>query len=151
GQLLNTNADTIASALSVAMSELYETTLIYCFEKNGVLSDVEDEYSVIETITTAQFDKLKTQGVIYEGMVPKLQNAFDAIHKGVKEVFIGNANNLHLFQQQKFGTRLVNIKYTTIMSKVTIIGSGNIGFSLAKGLVKSNLYRPADITLTRRT
>jgi len=110
GQLLNTNADTIASALSVAMSELYETTLIYCFEKNGVLSDVEDEHSVIETITTVQFDKLKTQGVIYEGMVPKLQNAFDAIHKGVKEVFIGNANNLHLFQQQKFGTRLVNIK-----------------------------------------
>src|SRR5690606_9594721 len=110
GQLLNTTADTIAAALSAAMSELYETTLIYCFAKKGGFSDAEDEHSVIETITTAQFDKLKTQGVIYEGMVPKLQNAFDAIHKGVKEVFIGNANNLHLFQQQKFGTRLVNIK-----------------------------------------
>lgn len=108
-QLLNTNADTIASALSVALSELYETSLIYCFEKNGVLSDVDDESSVIETITTAQFDKLKKQGLIYDGMIPKLQNAFEAIHKGVKEVFIGNANNLHLFQQQKFGTRLVNI------------------------------------------
>src|SRR5690606_41305999 len=103
---LNTNADTIASALSVAMSELYETTLIYCFEKNGVLSDVEDEHSVIETITTAQFDKLKTQEVIYEGMVPNLQNAFDAIHNIVNEVIIGNENNIHLFQQQKFGTRL---------------------------------------------
>lgn len=108
GQLLNTNADTIASALSTNLSELYETSLIYCFEKNGVLSNVDDEHSVIETMTASQFDKLKAQGIINDGMVPKLQNAFDAINKGVKSVFIGNASNLHLFQQQKFGTCLVN-------------------------------------------
>jgi len=106
GQLLNTNADTIASALATALSKLYETSLIYCFEKNGVLSNVEDENSVIESITATQFETLKKQGVIYEGMIPKLDNAFDAIQKGVKNVFIGNANNLHLLQQQKFGTCL---------------------------------------------
>ena len=107
GQLLNTNADTIASALATALSKLYDTSLIYCFEKNGVLSNVEDEYSVIETITAAQFETLKKQKVIYDGMIPKLDNAFDAINKGVKNVFIGNAINLHLLQQQKFGTCLV--------------------------------------------
>ncbi|NGF56198.1 acetylglutamate kinase [Parapedobacter sp. SGR-10] len=107
GQLLNTNADTIASALATALSKLYETSLIYCFEKNGVLSNLEDENSVIETITAVQFETLKKQGVIYEGMIPKLDNAFDAINKGVKNVFIGNASNLHLLQQQKFGTCLV--------------------------------------------
>lgn len=107
GQLLNTNADTIAAALATSLSELYETSLIYCFEKNGVLTDITDEHSVIETITASEFEKLKAKGVIHDGMVPKLQNAFDAINKGVKSVFIGNAANLHLFQQQKFGTCLV--------------------------------------------
>jgi acetylglutamate kinase len=63
---------------------------------------------VIETITASEFDRLKEQGIINDGMIPKLQNAFDAINKGVKSVFIGNASNLHLFQQQKFGTCLVN-------------------------------------------
>lgn len=107
GQLLNTNADTIASALSTSLSGLYDTSLIYCFEKNGVLTDVMDDNSVIETITAKQFEGYKEQGVISDGMIPKLQNAFDAINKGVKSVYIGNATNLHLFQQQKFGTRLV--------------------------------------------
>lgn len=108
GQLLNTNADTIASALAVNMTEHYETSLIYCFEKNGVLKDINDENSVIETITAKQFEMYKDSGIISEGMIPKLQNAFDAINRGVKSVYIGNASNLHLFQQQKFGTCLVN-------------------------------------------
>ena len=108
GQLLNTNADTIASALSTAMSDHYETSLIYCFEKNGVLLDVNDENSVIENITAIDFIKYKERGIISDGMIPKLQNAFDAINKGVKSVYIGNASNLHLFQQQKFGTCLIN-------------------------------------------
>ncbi len=107
GQLLNTNADTIASALAAALSKLYETSLIYCFEKNGVLANAEDDSSVIETITSSQFETLKSQGIISEGMIPKLQNAFDAINKGVKDVFIGNAVNLHQLQQQQFGTCLV--------------------------------------------
>lgn len=108
GQLLNTNADTIASALAVSLSDLYETSLVYCFEKNGVLRDVNDDNSVIQLITEKDFDSLKSEGVIYEGMVPKLQNAFHAIGKGVKNVYIGNAANLHLFQQGGFGTCLVS-------------------------------------------
>lgn len=108
GQLLNTNADTIASALATAMAEHYETSLIYCFEKNGVLMDVNDESSVIEHITAKDFSLYRERGVISDGMIPKLQNAFDAINKGVKSVYVGNASNLHLFQQQKFGTCLVN-------------------------------------------
>lgn len=108
GQLLNTNADTIASALATAMADHYEASLIYCFEKNGVLLDVNDENSVIENITANDFTKYKERGVISDGMIPKLQNAFDAINKGVKSVYIGNASNLHLFQQQKFGTCLIN-------------------------------------------
>ncbi|MBL1409788.1 acetylglutamate kinase [Sphingobacterium faecale] len=107
GQLLNTNADTIASALSTSLSGLYDVSLIYCFEKNGVLSDVLDDNSVIETIAIEQFENYKAKGIISEGMIPKLQNAFEAINKGVKSVYIGNATNLHLFQQQKFGTRLI--------------------------------------------
>lgn len=107
GQLLNTNADTIASALSTSLSGLYDVSLIYCFEKNGVLLDVLDDNSVIETIAMEQFENYKANGIISEGMIPKLQNAFDAINKGVKSVYIGNATNLHLFQQQKFGTRLI--------------------------------------------
>ncbi|MBE8713540.1 acetylglutamate kinase [Sphingobacterium hungaricum] len=106
GQLLNTNADTIAASLAIALSKLYETTLIYCFEKNGVLADVNDEHSVIPSIQASEFEQLKSSGVIYEGMIPKLHNAFSAIEKGVKNVYIGNAANLHLYQQSQFGTCL---------------------------------------------
>jgi acetylglutamate kinase len=104
GQLLNTNADTIASALAVSLSKIYDTRLIYCFEKDGVLRDVNDERSVIKSITPDEFETLKSAGVIYEGMIPKLDNAFHAIGKGVKNVYIGNALNLHLYQQGEFGT-----------------------------------------------
>ncbi|MFZ4260970.1 acetylglutamate kinase [Sphingobacterium sp. HJSM2_6] len=107
GQLLNTNADTIASSLAIALSRIYEVSLIYCFEKNGVLSDVNDEHSVIETIKSTEFEQLKENKVIHDGMIPKLHNAFEAISKGVNNVYIGNANNLHLFQQRKFGTCLI--------------------------------------------
>lgn len=107
GQLLNTNADTIASSLAVALSKLYEVSLIYCFEKNGVLLDVDNENSVIETIRSGEFEQLKDNKIIHDGMIPKLQNAFDAIAKGVSNVYIGNANNLHLYQQRKFGTCLI--------------------------------------------
>jgi acetylglutamate kinase len=106
GQLLNTNADTIASALAVGLSSLYDTSLVYCFEKNGVLRDVTDDQSVINSIHADEFPKLKEDGTIHDGMVPKLQNAFDAIQKGVRNVYIGHANNLHLFQQGQFGTCL---------------------------------------------
>ena len=107
GQLLNTNADTIAAALAVALSARYATSLVYCFEKRGVLRDVNDESSVIPEIRSAEFEHLRTSGVIADGMVPKLQNAFEAIGKGVQEVCIGHADNLQLLREQHFGTRLV--------------------------------------------
>ena len=88
-QLLNTNADTIASAVAVAMSSVYETRLVYCFEKKGVLRDVEDDLSLVTEIRSDEFEGLKKEGVVSGGMIPKLHNAFDAIKKGVKAVYIG--------------------------------------------------------------
>lgn len=107
GQLLNTNADTIASALAVALSSRYDISLVYCFEKQGVLRNVEDENSVIPEIKAVEFEQLTASGVVADGMVPKLHNAFDAIAKGVREVCIGHADNLHLLHEQRFGTRMV--------------------------------------------
>lgn len=107
GQLLNTNADTIASALAVGMTSIYETSLIYCFEKEGVLLDVNDRDSVIPEITQTDFERLKKNKAVAEGMIPKLQNAFEAVSKGVAEVAIGNAQSLHLIQQNRAGTRMV--------------------------------------------
>jgi len=108
-QLLNTNADTIASALAVGMAQHYETSLVYCFEKKGVLIDVEDENSVIREINPAKYEDLKAKGIVADGMLPKLHNAFDAIHKGVIEVFIGKADDLSELESVGiFGTKLVN-------------------------------------------
>lgn len=108
GQLLNTNADTIASAIAVAMSKLYDTSLIFCFEKVGVLRDVDDEGSVIRMIEPASYAELKRQGIISDGMIPKLDNAFDAINQGLKEVCIGKADALPLLKEDNFGTRLIS-------------------------------------------
>lgn len=111
GQLLNTNADTIASALAVALSNLYETTLVYCFEKKGVLQDINDEESLIKEIDPEKYKKLKEQQVIHSGMLPKLDNAFTAINCGVKAVIIGKSNDLgDLKNKKSFGTRLSNTK-----------------------------------------
>jgi acetylglutamate kinase len=106
-QLLNTNADTIASVLAVSLSEKFETSLIYCFEKKGVLQDVDDDDSIISEIQSSEFEDLKKKGIIAGGMLPKLHNAFEAINKGVKEVYIGQADELELLKEQRFGTRLI--------------------------------------------
>lgn len=106
-QLLNTNADTIASAVAVAMSSLYETVLVYCFEKRGVMRDVEDENSLVPEIRMAEFDGLKQEGVVSGGMIPKLHNAFEAIKSGVSAVYIGKADELPQINEQGFGTRLI--------------------------------------------
>jgi len=107
GQLLNTNADTIASALAVALSDRYETTLIYCFEKKGVLHDINDEDSLIREINPERYHKLKEEQVIHSGMIPKLDNAFAAISCGVEAVVIGHSDDLgQLKGKQAFGTRL---------------------------------------------
>lgn len=107
-QLLNTNADTIASAVAVAMSASYETRLVYCFEKKGVLRDVEDDLSLVTEIRRNDFETLKAEGVISGGMIPKLHNAFEAIGKGVKAVYIGKADELPQIDIQGFGTRLID-------------------------------------------
>ncbi|MEL7222026.1 MAG: acetylglutamate kinase [Bacteroidota bacterium] len=94
GQLLNTNADTIAAELAIALADDYEVCLQYCFEKPGVLMDAEDDTSVIPTIQPDRYQQLKADGIIYEGMIPKLDNAFAAIEAGVKQVSIGNLKAL---------------------------------------------------------
>ncbi len=94
GSLLNTNADTMASGIAVALSGSYYTRLIFCFEKEGVLYDPKDEKSVIPLITKESYTRLKNEGVVSEGMLPKLDNAFFALERGVSEVYIKNWSNL---------------------------------------------------------
>ncbi len=106
GQLLNTNADTIASAIAIALSSIYLVSLVYCFEKKGVLTDVADDESVIRQISSSEFEKLKADEIIAGGMLPKLENAFKAINCGVNEVYIGKSDELALLNEQLFGTRL---------------------------------------------
>jgi acetylglutamate kinase len=90
GQLLNTNADTVASELAIAASEVFEVTLNYCFEKAGVLTDVEDENSVIPQINSDLYAQLKEEGAIHSGMIPKLDNCFNSLSKGVQKIRIGH-------------------------------------------------------------
>jgi acetylglutamate kinase len=94
GQLLNTNADTIASALAVALSKQYDVRLIYCFEKKGVLENIEDESSVIQLINKEKYQQLLADKKLADGILPKIENAFAAIDSGVNEVLIGDANDL---------------------------------------------------------
>ena len=94
GQMLNTNADTVASSLAVALSNNYNVRLIFCFEKNGVLENVEDNDSVITLITKEKYQKLLNDKKLFDGILPKIDNAFAAINNGVKEVLIGHANDL---------------------------------------------------------
>lgn len=95
GKLLNTNADTIASALATALASLYEVKLTFCFEKKGVLQDATDDSSVIPQIDEAKFQELKSAGVVSEGMIPKLSNAFAALNQGVRAVQIGDAADIN--------------------------------------------------------
>ncbi|RYF22588.1 MAG: acetylglutamate kinase [Flavobacteriales bacterium] len=105
-QLLNTNADTIASSVAVAMAKLYDTRLIYCFEKKGVLKDVNDDATVVREIKAAEFESLKADGTVAGGMIPKLHNAFEAIKKGVTSVYIGKADELNELETGTFGTKM---------------------------------------------
>lgn len=91
GTMLNTNADTIASAVAVALAKITSAQLIFGFELNGVLRDFSDKSSVIEKITPDLYQKFKGEGIISDGMIPKLDNAFSAINSGVSSVKICNA------------------------------------------------------------
>lgn len=128
GNLLNTNADTIASSVAIAMANYkyrtprevcsrceectfcsddgrltHETELIYCFEKDGVLYDKDDDSSVIAEINKEKFAELKAEGIVADGMIPKLSNSFKAIDNGVARVIIKHARNL----RSSLGTTLV--------------------------------------------
>lgn len=111
GHMLNTNADTIAQEIAVALSSDYDVSLIYSFEKEGVLLDVHDEESVIPSITLAYYEELKTvqedgSTKIFAGMIPKLDNAFQALKHGVQRVIIGKANDVDSLLQGSKGTTI---------------------------------------------
>lgn len=88
GHMLNTNADTIAGETAKALASLFDVTLIYCFEKKGVLRDENDDDSVIPVLTPDLFREYVAEGVIQGGMMPKLENSFSAIESGVSQVII---------------------------------------------------------------
>lgn len=106
GNILNTNADTIASVIAVNLSEYYDVTLIYCFEKDGVLLDVNDENSVSKHLDANLYQQLKDGKSLFAGILPKIDNAFDAINKGVKEVLIGNSSHLSSLINGESGTKI---------------------------------------------
>ncbi len=108
GQLLNTNADTIAQELAKAICEQFDVQLIYSFEKTGVLLDANDESTVISYLNPGLYQQLKTKGKIFAGMLPKLDNAFAALDSGVKKVIIGKAEQLKELINGKTGTNIVN-------------------------------------------
>jgi len=94
GTLLNTNADTMAAEIAADLAAFFNVFLFYCFDKKGVLSNPDDENSVIFEMDYTDFEAYKTQGTVNSGMIPKLENAFQAKKRGVKEVLITNAENI---------------------------------------------------------
>jgi acetylglutamate kinase len=102
GHILNTNADTIAGETAKALAKHFDVTLVFCFEKKGVLRDEKDDESVIPELNRTMFNQLVEEGVIQGGMIPKLENAFQAVDAGVKEVVITQASEIH----QGKGTRV---------------------------------------------
>jgi acetylglutamate kinase len=108
GQLLNTNADTIAQETAKALGKFYNVHLVYSFEKAGVLLNAEDETSVIPVIDKERYSELKAEGLVFAGMIPKLDNAFAALDSGVKKVLIGKAESIHQLINGSAGTSIVN-------------------------------------------
>jgi acetylglutamate kinase len=108
GQLLNTNADTIAQELARALSASFDVSLVYSFEKSGVLLDAEDDSSVIGRINATDYAELKARQVIFAGMIPKLDNAFAALRSGVKKVIIGRAEELPQLLAGQAGTTIIH-------------------------------------------
>lgn len=108
GNILNTNADTMAQEVAKALSPFYEVHLIYSFEKEGVLLDVNNENSLVPSINQATYKKLKEENKIFAGMIPKLDNAFEALKSGVKKVIIGKAENLEQLINGHSGTSIIN-------------------------------------------
>lgn len=95
GHLLNTNADSVAASVAVAMSKWFDTQLIYCFDKPGVLQDINNPTSVVPTINQKLYSDMKNKNIIHSGMIPKLDNAFKTISLGVSSVRLTDTNNLN--------------------------------------------------------
>lgn len=108
GQLLNTNADTIAQEIAKNLASEFDVTLIYCFEKSGVLQNANDEDSVIQEINSSSYKDLKGKNIIHSGMIPKLDNAFAALSYGVRKVIIGKAEELQKLIKGSSGTTIIN-------------------------------------------
>ena len=106
GNMLNTNADTIASVIAVALSKFFQVSLIFCFEKNGVLLDINNENSVIAKMNHEEYLSLKKMNKLFAGILPKIDNSFDAVNKGVKEVVIGSSSQLSSLINGTGGTKL---------------------------------------------
>lgn len=107
GQLLNTNADTIAESIASALAEKEAVQLIYCFDKKGVLEDVNDKNSVIKSLNDSQVAILKSEGKIHTGMIPKIDNALKTIQKGVQTVIIGHASEIKNLVNGIGGTKIM--------------------------------------------
>jgi acetylglutamate kinase len=107
GNLLNTNADTIATIIAIALQKTYDITLIYCFDKSGVLSDPSDHDSVIESLQRSEYEILQSQGMIQHGMIPKLDNAFLALNSGVNTIYLTSPDSLQSDCTVKKGTRII--------------------------------------------
>lgn len=103
GELLNCNADTVASSVAMALAEKVDTELIFCFEKRGVLTDIDNPNSVIGTIRSDSYKKLLSEGVVNKGMIPKIDNALKAVSEGVKSVTIKHSEELLV----ESGTKIV--------------------------------------------
>jgi acetylglutamate kinase len=110
GQLLNTNADTIASEVAIALSEHFEVTLLYAFELPGVMKDINDKESLIKEINSIDYKLLLNNGVIAKGMIPKMDNCYNALSQGVKQVLIGDALELKSMFSERRSTGTLLIK-----------------------------------------
>ena len=106
GILLNTNADTIATQIAIALSKTYQVNLSFCFEKKGVLRNPDDDESYIPVINRPEYEQLKTSKIISNGMIPKLDNAFEAINNGVNKVFLYHANQVATLETNFIGTQV---------------------------------------------
>lgn len=106
GGLLNTNADSIANSIAVALTGRYEVQLIYCFEKAGILLDIADETSCIRSINRKDAQVLEQEGSIHSGMLPKIQNALQAVDDGVQKVVIGKWDRLQELVNGLSGTQI---------------------------------------------
>ncbi len=108
GQVLNTNADTIAQSLATALASSYNVHIIYGFENEGVLKDINDPSSVIAHIDRPLYATLKNQKIINEGMIPKIDNAYEALDNGVQSVIIGKAEKMNELMNGTSGTIITN-------------------------------------------